>query len=266
MLSRCETITASFTSSRCSSAASSASSSARYFIRTRSTKLDVTAAVITVRNAIASTIITAPTIRPSGVVGVTSPYPTVVTVWSAHHMPTNMFEKSLGSSRRMRIPPATTVTRVAVTITLIAPRTETGFLRERSTSRSIIFIDLPLLFDGDFPGSKRRTDDQSPPVVRTNRRRCKASASAEDHPLGRIRRLRIRLSPHPQRVEQANTAREQGNEQRHLECEMSCIGVDADDLRLYLGGLSGELLLELSVAHDFRIFFQGSRDLLLLVP
>ena len=46
------------------------------------------------RNAIPWSITSAPTNLPGAFFGVLSPYPTVVTVWSDHHMPSQMFEYS----------------------------------------------------------------------------------------------------------------------------------------------------------------------------
>ena len=43
----------------------------------------------------ASSITKDATIRPATDLGVTSPYPTVVTVWIAHHIPMKMFAYSL---------------------------------------------------------------------------------------------------------------------------------------------------------------------------
>jgi len=55
------------------------------------------AAVTIARNAIPSSITNAPTSLPVGFFGVTSPYPTVVTVCSAHHMPSQMLEDVVAS-------------------------------------------------------------------------------------------------------------------------------------------------------------------------
>ena len=71
-------------------------------------------------------------IRPEGLTGETSPYPTVVTVWSAHHIPTQMFGYSLWSSAQIRAPLPTTTTAVAETITPVATRTDGGSRRTRS--------------------------------------------------------------------------------------------------------------------------------------
>ena len=90
------------------------------------------------RNATPSSITTAPTILPAVFFGVTSPYPTVVTVCRDHHMPSQMLEYSRWSITLIAIPPATTTMNVAVTITLAALRTETGSLRNRFIRRSIL--------------------------------------------------------------------------------------------------------------------------------
>ena len=58
---------------------------------------------------------------------------------AAHHMPTQMFGYSAWSSTRIRIPPATTTTAVAVTMTRAAIRTEGGSRRKRDMLRSIGF-------------------------------------------------------------------------------------------------------------------------------
>src|SRR6478672_9126317 len=77
-------------------------------------------------------------IRPDGFLGVTSPYPTVVTVCSAHHMPTQMFRYSLWSRTRIKIPPPATTTAVVETITPAATRTLGGSLKTRDSLRSKI--------------------------------------------------------------------------------------------------------------------------------
>ena len=89
------------------------------------------------RNAIPSSITTAPTILPAVSLGVTSPYPTVVTVCRDHHMPSQMLEYSRWSIALIAIPPPTTAMNVAVTITLAALRTEIGSRRNRFIRRSI---------------------------------------------------------------------------------------------------------------------------------
>src|SRR5438045_766584 len=58
-----------------------------------------------------------------------SPYPTVVTVCSAHHMPSQMFENSVWSSARINAPEAMTTTAVTMTITLAAARMVGGSVR-----------------------------------------------------------------------------------------------------------------------------------------
>src|SRR6185436_1440855 len=75
-------------------------------------------------------------IRPEGLIGETSPYPTVVTVWSAHHIPTQTFGYSSWSSAQIRTPLPTTTSAVAETITPVAKRTDGGSRRMRANLRS----------------------------------------------------------------------------------------------------------------------------------
>ena len=56
---------------------------------------------------------TLPTVLP----GTTSPYPTVVTVWIAHHMPSQTLSNVRGSTRRSTTPKTTTPITQATTIT-----------------------------------------------------------------------------------------------------------------------------------------------------
>jgi hypothetical protein len=53
----------------------------------------------------------------------------VVTVCNAHHSPVPRLGNSSGSTSVIRPPPTITLTNVAVTITAIALRTESGFRR-----------------------------------------------------------------------------------------------------------------------------------------
>ena len=69
----------------------------------------------------------------------TSPYPTVVTVWIAHHMPTQTLEYSEWSRTLINTPPPTTTTAVAVTITLAAVRIDGGSRRNFDIRRSTGF-------------------------------------------------------------------------------------------------------------------------------
>ena len=84
----------------------------------------------------ASTMNTAPTTRPMGFSGVTSPYPTVVTVCNAHHSPVPKSGNSSRSSTVINAPPTITLTTVAETITAIALRTDSGVLMNASNRRS----------------------------------------------------------------------------------------------------------------------------------
>ena len=101
-------------------------------------KVEVIAAVTIARNATPSSITTAPTILPAVSLGVTSPYPTVVTVCRDHHMPSQMLEYSRWSIALIAIPPTTTTMTVAVTIRLAALRIEIGSCRNRFIRRSIV--------------------------------------------------------------------------------------------------------------------------------
>jgi hypothetical protein len=95
------------------------------------------AAVTTARKAIPSSITKLAMIRPMTLCGVTSPYPTVVTVWIAHHMPTQIDPYSVWSRTRIRMPATTTTTAVAVTMTPAASRTEGGLRRRLDIRLSI---------------------------------------------------------------------------------------------------------------------------------
>ena len=72
----------------------------------------VAAAVITARKPIPDSITTVAMNRPTESRGVTSPYPTVVTVWSANHRPLPIVGYSLWSSTLSRTPPTTVITTV----------------------------------------------------------------------------------------------------------------------------------------------------------
>ena len=74
--------------------------------RAASISVAVTAAVITVRNAMPLIITNAPITRPVPLLGTTSPYPTVVTVCSDHHSPSPRLLKSLRSASQAIRPPA----------------------------------------------------------------------------------------------------------------------------------------------------------------
>ena len=78
-----------------------------------------------------SSITTVATILPGTSVGVMSPYPTVVTVCTDHHMPIQTLEKWSGSNTLIATPPAITTKVVAVTMTRTAERTDTGPPRNR---------------------------------------------------------------------------------------------------------------------------------------
>jgi hypothetical protein len=66
-------------------------------------------------------------------VGTTSPYPTVVTVCKAHHMPSPTLSKSCGSMRVISEPPSRTLSTVAETMTPIPLRTDAGVRRKASS-------------------------------------------------------------------------------------------------------------------------------------
>ena len=68
--------------------------------------------------------------------GVTSPYPTVVTVWIAHHIPTHTFVYSRWSKTLIRTPERTTTLAVARTMVPAAPRTDGGSRRNFVIRRS----------------------------------------------------------------------------------------------------------------------------------
>ncbi|HUK95906.1 MAG TPA: hypothetical protein VLU96_12760 [Gaiellaceae bacterium] len=64
----------------------------------------------------------------------------VVTVCSAHHIPTQTLEYSLWSNSRIRTPLPATIIAVATTMTLAAVRTDGGSLRNFDVRRSIGFV------------------------------------------------------------------------------------------------------------------------------
>src|SRR5262245_56017693 len=97
----------------------------------RATNVDVIAAVTTAMNATPSSKTMEPMTRPTTVCGTTSPYPTVVTVCRAHHMPIQMFGKSFRSTNEIAIPDTTTIAAVVLTITAAADRTVGGLSRKR---------------------------------------------------------------------------------------------------------------------------------------
>ena len=68
---------------------------------------------------------------------------------------------------------------------------------------------------------------------------------------------------HAEPVEQPEQAGEDRDEQRDLQGARSCVRVDAHDLVLDLGRLTGELLLEPGVAQDLRVLLEGVGDLFL---
>ena len=67
--------------------------------------------------------------------GVTSPYPTVVTVCNAHHSPVARSGNSSGSTILISTPPTITLTAVAAMITAIALRTDSGARWNASSRR-----------------------------------------------------------------------------------------------------------------------------------
>src|SRR3954471_846507 len=74
--------------------------------------------------------------RPKPFLGVTSPYPTVVTVWRDHQAASPKLSKSLGSNNQTRRAPAIVVITVARTITRTALRTDAGLSRNLRTERT----------------------------------------------------------------------------------------------------------------------------------
>jgi hypothetical protein len=96
------------------------------------------------------------------ILGVTYPYPTVVTVCSAHHMPSQMVEYARWSRTRIATPLATTSRNVVPTITLAALRTDTGSRRNRSIRRSIGFTRGTLGIRRTLPSLMRRNRGLNP--------------------------------------------------------------------------------------------------------
>src|SRR4051794_34281265 len=89
------------------------------------------------------------------------------------------------------------------------------------------------------------------------------SISADKQRLGSVGWLWIRQCPHPEPVDDPEETDDERNEQRHLECTMPRVGVDADDLVLDLCWLSYELLFELGIRHDLGVMFERVSDLFL---
>ena len=75
-----------------------------------------------VRKATPKSMTSAATSRPVRFVGTSSPYPTVVTVWTAHQSPDPIDGKFSPSTRVIRSPAPTVITVDAVAITMVAPR------------------------------------------------------------------------------------------------------------------------------------------------
>ena len=90
-------------------------------------------AVTIVTNPIETIITTPATDRPRRLTGVTSPYPTVVTVWSMNQMAVPMSGKSRRSNSQITTLPSSTATTVTETMTTTAFLTEAGSARNRST-------------------------------------------------------------------------------------------------------------------------------------
>ena len=76
--------------------------------------------------------------------------------------------------------------------------------------------------------------------------------------------MRVGQPHHAVRVGDAGERRQQREQQRGLERQVSRVGVDAEDLVPDGRGLVGEHLVELCIAHDLRIVFERLCDLLLL--
>ncbi len=87
--------------------------------------------MITVRKPIPTIITSAATRRPVSLVGTRSPYPTVVTVWMAHHSPAPMLGKFVGSVSVISSPPMI-VTDTVTVATIPAARYAVRRLRARS--------------------------------------------------------------------------------------------------------------------------------------
>ena len=77
---------------------------------------------MTVRKPIPTSITSAATSFPATLVGTWSPYPTVVTVWTAHQSPDPIDGKFLRSATVISIPAPTVIAVDTVAITTAAPR------------------------------------------------------------------------------------------------------------------------------------------------
>src|SRR4051794_9399134 len=104
--------------------------------RERDTKPLVMAAVMTVRKPIPTSITSAATSLPASVAGTWSPYPTVVTVWTAHQSPDPIDGKLSRSATVISIPAPTVITVDTVAITTAAPRGLVAWATRRSSRRS----------------------------------------------------------------------------------------------------------------------------------
>jgi hypothetical protein len=104
--------------------------------RERDTNVLVIAAVMTVRKPIPSSMTSAARSCPETVVGTSSPYPTVVTVWTAHQSPDPRDGKLARSTTVMRRPAATVIKVDTVAMTTPAPRGVVARARILSSRRS----------------------------------------------------------------------------------------------------------------------------------
>src|SRR3954451_1394760 len=88
--------------------------------------------------------------------------------------------------------------------------------------------------------------------------------SAKGQTFRGVRGCRIWLAHHPERVREPSEPGEDGDEESDLKGKRACVGVDADDLRLDVRRLPGQLFLELGIGHELCVVFERGRYLFLL--
>src|SRR5690606_2853335 len=150
-------------------------------------------------------------------------------------------------SRAMYLSPLVTVTRHRNAEDLVAQRIDRG---------NAPYSDVAL------PGHEPRFESVTRCRMSTPRARvsfhasagCSSEAVSEQSGRGPRRRgWSVGWTHHPDGVEQAEQAGEDGHEQRGLQRDRPGVCVDADDLVADLGWLIGEQCLELGIAHDFGV-------------
>ena len=105
-------------------------------------------------------------------VGTLSPYPTVVTVWTAHHSPDPRDGKLWWSTTVMRSPAATVIDVDAIAMTMPAPRgvdARASILSSRRSSLVLSAIDVTFALSRSGPSSQTFTTLRSVNACERNR-------------------------------------------------------------------------------------------------